>query len=127
VFKAGTAPHINNVELGTHGRYRTNVWDYGGINSFGKERNAELAMHPTVKPIALVEDAIKDCSNRGGIVLDGFCGSGTTIIAAERAGRRGFGMELDPKYVDATLRRYRDLTGEEPFHSESGLAFSELS
>lgn len=126
VFRAGRGPHINNVELGAHGRYRTNVWDYAGINTFGKERDAELAMHPTVKPVALVQDAILDCSCRGGIVLDAFSGSGTTIIAAERSGRRGFGLELDPKYVDATLKRFRDFTGEEPVHAESGFTFGEL-
>jgi hypothetical protein len=126
VFKAGSAPHVNNVELGVHGRYRTNVWDYAGINSFGSDRDAELAMHPTVKPVALVEDAILDCSRRGDIVLDGFAGSGTTIIAAERAGRRCRAIELDPKYVDVTLRRYRALTGEEPVHAASGLSLAEL-
>ena len=126
VFKAGHAPHINNVELGAHGRYRTNVWDYAGINTFGKDRDAELAMHPTVKPVALVEDAILDCSRRGGIVLDAFSGSGTTIIAAERSGRRGFGLELDPKYVDATLKRFRAFTGEEPVHTDSGFTLAEL-
>ncbi len=126
VFKAGIGPHINNVELGVHGRYRTNVWDYAGINSFGAKRDEELAMHPTVKPVALVEDAILDCSRRNGIVLDAFAGAGTTIIAAERAGRRGLGLELDPKYVDVTLRRFRDLTGEKPVHAESGLTFAEL-
>ena len=83
-------------------------------------------MHPTVKPVALVEDAIVDCSNRGGIVLDAFVGSGTTLIAAERAGRRGFGLELEPRYVDVSLRRFRDLTGIEPVHVESGLTFKEL-
>ena len=126
VLKAGTGAHINNVELGAHGRYRTNVWDYAGINSFGKERDADLAMHPTVKPVKLVEDAILDCSRRGGIVLDPFAGSGTSIIAAERSGRRCFALELDPKYVDAACRRFRDLTGEEPIHEASGLTFSEL-
>ncbi len=126
VFKAGSGPHVNNVELGVHGRYRTNVWDYAGINSFGKERNAELAMHPTVKPVALVEDAILDCSRRGDIVLDAFAGSGTTLIAAERSGRRGYGLELDPRYVDAALRRFRNFTGEEPVHAASGFTFGEL-
>lgn len=126
VFKAGPGPHINNVELGAHGRYRTNVWDYAGINSFGSERDKDLAMHPTVKPVAMVEDAILDCSRRGGIVLDAFTGSGTTIIAAERAGRRGLGLELEPKYVDATLRRFLEFTGEEPVHAESGLSFSKV-
>lgn len=117
VFKNGHAPHINNVELGKHGRYRTNVWDYEGVNTFGKERDA-LAIHPTVKPVQLIEDAILDCSDRGDIVLDAFCGSGSTLIAAERSGRRGFGLELEPKYVDATLRRFRELTGEEPIRGD---------
>jgi DNA modification methylase len=126
VFKNGRTPHINNVDLGRHGRYRTNVWPYAGMNSFGAERDEALASHPTVKPVALVEDAILDCSNRGGIVLDAFSGSGTTIIAAERAGRRGFGIELDPAYVDVTLERYRLLTGEDPILLNSGMPFSVL-
>ena len=126
VFKAGRGPHINNVALGAHGRYRTNVWDYAGVNAFGADRDAELAMHPTVKPVALVEDAILDCSRRGGIVLDAFSGSGTTLLAAERSGRRGFGLELDPKYVDATLKRFRDFTGQEPVQAESGRTLAEL-
>lgn len=126
VFKNGTGPHVNNVELGKHGRYRTNVWTYAGMNSFGAERDDALAMHPTVKPVALVADAIFDCSRRGGIVLDAFAGSGTTIIAAERAGRRGYAVELDPKYVDVALARYCDLTGNEPIHMDTGLTFSDL-
>ena len=126
VFKAGRGRHINNVKLGAHGRYRTNVWDYAGINSFSKHRDAELAMHPTVKPVKLVEDAILDCSRRGDIVLDAFSGSGTTIIAAERTGCRGFGLEIDPRYVDVTLRRFRDLTCEEPVHAASGLTLAQL-
>jgi DNA modification methylase len=125
VFKHGSAPHINNVELGSNGRYRTNVWDYAGVNTFGKERDA-LAIHPTAKPVQLIEDAILDCSNRNGIVLDAFAGSGSTIIAAERSGRRGFGLELEPKYVDATLRRWRDLTGEEPVRLSDGMPFNLL-
>jgi DNA modification methylase len=91
VWKSGTAAHINNFELGQHGRNRTNVWDYAGVNTMRAGRMEELAMHPTVKPVALVADAIKDCSRRGGIVLDPFCGSGTILIAAERTGRRGPG------------------------------------
>jgi DNA modification methylase len=125
VHKHGSAPHINNVALGVHGRYRTNVWDYAGVNTFGAERDA-LAIHPTVKPVALIEDAILDCSNRNGIVLDAFAGSGSTLIAAERSGRRGFGLELEPKYVDATLRRFRDLTGEEPVRLADGMPFNLL-
>jgi DNA modification methylase len=126
VFKKGSAPHINNVELGRYGRHRTNVWAYAGMNSFGAERDEALSLHPTVKPVALVEDAILDCSKRGGIVLDAFVGSGTTLIAAERAGRRGFGLELEPCYVDVTLRRFRQLTGIEPLHAESGLTLRAL-
>jgi len=126
VFKNGSAQHINNIELGRHGRYRTNVWSYPGMNSFGAGRDEALGIHPTVKPVALVEDAILDCSKRGGSVLDAFVGSGTTLIAAERAGRRGFGLELEPRYVDVTLRRFRDLTGIEPLHAGSGFTFKEL-
>jgi DNA modification methylase len=101
VFKSGTAPHINNVELGKNGRYRTNVWTYVGVNAFGAARDAELAMHPTVKPVALVVDAILDCSRRKGIVLDAFAASGSTLVAAHKTGRRGYGIELDPLYCDA--------------------------
>jgi hypothetical protein len=89
-FKKGTAAHVNNVELGRFGRNRTNVWHYPGVNTFGKDRDTELAMHPTVKPVALVADAILDCSKRGGLVLDAFAGSGTSLIAAEKTGRRGY-------------------------------------
>lgn len=127
VFKNGTAPHINNVELGRHGRYRTNVWDYAGINTFGTGRLDDLATHPTVKPVALVADAIKDCSKRDGIVLDCFGGSGTTLIAAERTGRRGRVMEMEPKYVDATIERFQQLTGRNAIHIESGLTFARMT
>lgn len=125
VFKNGEAPHINHIALGKHGRNRTTVWDHAGVNSFGEERD-NLAIHPTVKPVKLVEDAILDCSNRGDAVLDAFCGSGTTLIAAERACRRGFGLEIEPKYVDATLRRFRALTGEEPVRLEDGALLKAL-
>ncbi len=126
VFKAGTDAHINNVDLGRHGRYRTNVWSYAGMNSFGSERDDALATHPTVKPVQLVEDAVLDCSNRNGIVLDAFAGSGTTIIAAERAGRYCYAMEYEPAYVDVMLKRYRAFSGNEPVHVASGFTFSEL-
>ena len=112
LFKLGNAPHINNVELGRFGRNRTNVWEYAGVNSFGKDRDAALAMHPTVKPAAMIKDAIMDSSNRGDITLDPFLGSGTTLIAAEQSGRRGYGMELDPLYVDTAIRRWEALTGQ---------------
>jgi len=125
VYKHGTAPHINNVQLGRFGRNRTNVWNYAGVNSFGKNRNEELAMHPTVKPVAMIKDAIMDSSNRGDIILDPFLGSGTTLIAAEQAGRRGFGMELDPRYVDTIVRRWQALTGEQAVNAETGELFDD--
>lgn len=112
VFKNGTAAHINNFGLGQHGRYRTNVWDYAGVNSMGANRAEELAMHPTVKPVAMVADAIRDCSKRDGIILDAFSGSGTTIIAAEQTKRRCHAIELDPRYVDVAIRRWQKVTGE---------------
>jgi len=126
VYKKGTAPHINNVELGRFGRNRTNVWNYPGVNTFGKERGAELAMHPTVKPLALVADAILDCSKRGGIILDVFAGSGTTLIAAEKTGRRGYGIEIDPYYTDTIIRRFDDVYGLKAVHAESKLDFERL-
>lgn len=124
VFKAGTAAHINNVELGKHGRYRTNVWSYAGANAFGATRDDDLAMHPTVKPVDLVKDAILDCSNRGGIVLDAFAGSGTTLIAAQKAGRKGYGIELDPAYCDVILKRFA-AEGLSPIHADTGEAFTD--
>lgn len=119
VFKNGSAPHVNNVELGKHGRYRTNVWDYAGVNTLGAERSEALAMHPTVKPVSLVADAILDCSTRNALVLDCFGGSGTTLVAAERVGRCAYIMEFDPKYVDTIIARYQQLTGDEAVHAES--------
>jgi DNA modification methylase len=105
-FKNGAAPHINSFELGQHGRYRTNVWQYRGVNSFKSGRLEELALHPTVKPVAMIADAIKDVSRRGGIVLDLFGGSGSTLIAAHKTGRRARLCELDPAYCDRILRRW---------------------
>ena len=110
VYKVGTAPHTNTFGLGDTGRYRTNVWDYPGVNSFGANQK-DLALHPTVKPVALVADAIKDVTKRGEIVLDGFGGSGTTLIAAERTGRVARLVELDPLYCDVICRRYEARTG----------------
>ena len=110
IGKKGSAPHINNVQLGRHKRYRTNVWRYAGVNSFGRDRLAMLASHPTVKPIALVADAIRDVSNRGDIVLDSFMGSGTTLLAAERTNRIAYGMDIDPHYVDLAVRRWQTMT-----------------
>ena len=126
VFKSGKGPHINNVELGKHGRYRTNVWSYAGVNSFGRNRDADLAMHPTVKPVALVADAILDCSRRKGIVLDAFAGSGSTLVAADRIGRRGYGIELDPHYCDVIVRRLAKVAGLEAVLAATGQSFAEV-
>ena len=124
VFKNGGAPHINNIELGKHGRNRTNVWRYPGMNSFGEKRLEELKMHPTIKPVALVADAILDCSKRRGVVLDCFGGSGTTLLACEKTGRIGCVMELDPAYVDVTIRRFQKMTGEDAVLSLAGKTFT---
>jgi DNA modification methylase len=110
VFKNGKSAHINNIQLGKNGRYRTNVWEYPGVNSLKKNRMEELAMHPTVKPINLVADAIKDCSKRQGIILDPFGGSGTTLLAAEKTGRQARLIELDPHYCDLIIHRWEKLT-----------------
>lgn len=123
VFKHGKKAHINNVDLGRHGRNRFNVWDYPGANSWQTDQAESLALHPTVKPIRLVEDAIKDCSKRNGIVLDPFAGAGTTLLAAERTQRRARVMELEPHYVDTIIRRYYQLTGEWAQLAEGGQAF----
>ena len=106
-FKKGNAPHINSFELGQHGRYRTNVWTYKGMNSFGVDRCNCLEQHPTVKPVALIADAIKDVSNRNGVVLDLFGGSGSTLIAAHKTGRRAYLCEIDPLYCDQIIRRWQ--------------------
>ena len=126
VFKAGSGPHINNFGLGERGRYRTNIWDYPGVNTFRRGRMDELRAHPTVKPLPLVVDALKDCSKRGGIVLDPFVGSGTTLLAAEKTGRLGRAIELDPHYVDAAIGRWQTLTGQAAVHAENGKTFNEL-
>ena len=127
VYKKGAAPHLNTFELGQHGRLRTNVWNYPGANSFRAGRIEDLKMHPTVKPVGLVVDAMKDCSQRGSIVLDAFAGSGTTIIAAEQIGRRAFCIEIDPHYVDVAIRRWQRTTGRDAFLESSGQSFDELS
>jgi DNA modification methylase len=127
VFKVGNAPHTNTFELGETGRYRTNVWEYPGINTLRGGRLDELAMHPTVKPVALVADAIKDCSRRGEIVLDPFGGSGTTLIAAEKTGRHARLIEFDPAYCDQTLRRFEQLTGKRARLAATGQCFEEVA
>jgi len=129
VFKQGRGSHRNNVQLGQFGRNRSNVWHYPGANSFarGGEEGNLLALHPTVKPVAMVADAILDCSARGDIVLDAFLGSGTTVIAAERTGRRCYGLELDPAYVDTIIRRWQALTSGSARHAASGRGFDDLA
>ena len=122
-FKVGQAAHINTFGLGDSGRYRTNVWDYPGVNSVGADKSESLELHPTVKPTALVADAIKDCSKRGGIVLDPFGGSGTTLIAAEACGRSARLIEYDPLYCDTIVRRYERVTGKRATLLRSGETF----
>ncbi|WP_439394109.1 site-specific DNA-methyltransferase [Bradyrhizobium sp. PMVTL-01] len=127
VYRNGDAPYLNNIELGRHGRNRSNVWTYAGINTFRKERLADLAVHPTVKPVSLIADAIKDCTRRGEIVLDPFLGSGTTLLAAERVGRRAYGLEIDPLYVDAAIRRWQDVTKRDAILVATGQTFDEVA
>lgn len=127
VFRNGKDSHVNNVELGRHGRHRSNVWTYPGANTFGSSRDGKLELHPTVKPVALVADAIMDCSNRGDIILDPFGGSGTTLLAAERTGRRARLIEIDPAYVDVSIRRWQDITGNDAIHRDTGITFNELA
>jgi DNA modification methylase len=128
VFKSGRAAHRNNVQLGQYGRGRTNVWRYPGVNSFSRSSDEGnlLALHPTVKPVALVADAILDCTARGDVVIDGFLGSGTTVIAAERTGRRCYGLELDRVYVDTIVRRWQSFTGESARHAVTGRLFNDV-
>lgn len=125
IFKNGTASHVNNIKLGKNGRYRTNVWDYAGVNSFGKEQG-NLKLHPTVKNVEMVRDAIIDVTSRDDIVLDTFLGSGTTIIAAEKAGRVCYGLEIEPLYVDTAIKRFQELTGNKAIHAETGKSYDEL-
>jgi DNA modification methylase len=125
VWKRGTAAHLNNVELGRFGRNRSNVWDYAGVNTFRSGRLEELSLHPTVKPVALVADAIKDCSRRQDLILDPFCGSGTILIAAEKTGRRARALELDPVYVDTAIKRWQDYIGRDAVLESTGESFEE--
>jgi hypothetical protein len=127
VFKVGTAPHTNTFGLGDSGRYRTNVWDFPGVNTRRVGRSEELSMHPTVKPVALVAEAIKDCSRRGEIVLDLFGGSGTTLVAAQRTGRLARLIEFDRAYCDTILQRFEAITGKPAVHAASGRSFEEMA
>ena len=127
VYKVGKKPHVNNVALGKWGRHRTNVWDYVSQNTLNGTRKSKLSLHPTVKPVAMVADAILDCSNRGGLILDPFGGAGTTLIAAERSGRRARVIELNPVFVDVTIERWQRLTGGRAVHAGSGRPFERVA
>ncbi|MCK8465190.1 site-specific DNA-methyltransferase [Aliiroseovarius sp. S1339] len=126
-FKHGGASHINNFGLGETGRHRSNLWTYAGANTFRAGRMDDLEAHPTVKPIDMIADAIMDCSKRGGIIADGFAGSGTTLLAAAKTGRIGVGVELDPHYADLTIRRLADATGETAIHADSFESFDAVA
>lgn len=127
VFRVGRTAHLNNIELGRHGRSRSNVWHYAGVNTFRAGRLDELRAHPTAKPVALVADAIKDCTRRGDVVLDTFCGSGTTIMAAERVGRCARSLDIEPRFVDVTIRRWQAFTRRDAIHVVSGRSFDQIA
>jgi DNA modification methylase len=129
VFRNGKQSHRNNVQLGRFGRNRTNVWEYAGVNTLSRqsEEGNLLALHPTVKPVQLIADAILDCSARGDIVLDAFLGSGSTLMAAERVGRICHGIEIDPSYVDVAIRRWQQSTGDTATNSATGKSFDEMT
>jgi DNA modification methylase len=126
IWKKGHRPHVNNFELGQHGRSRSNVWEYAGANSFGDNRTSELSMHPTCKPVDLIADAILDCSKRRDIVLDCFGGSGSTLIACEKTGRAARLIEIDPLYCDVTIRRWQKFGGGTAIHQASGRPFLKI-
>ena len=126
VFKKGKAPHINNFELGQHGRYRTNVWSYAGVNTFKGKGCELLALHSTVKPVGLIADAIRDCSHRKGLILNPFAGSGTILIAAERTGRYARAIELDPQYVDVAVQRWQRVTGKKAVLAATGKTWDQM-
>ncbi len=123
VFKVGKGAHLNNVALGRYGRHRTNVWDYVSQNALNGTTKSKLALHPTVKPVAMIADAILDCSNRGGLILDPFGGAGTSLIAAERTGRRARVIELNPTFVDISIERWQRLTAGTALHADTGRPF----
>ena len=127
-FRKGKEPHRNNIQLGKFGRNRTNVWSYPGVNTLSKSAGEGnlLALHPTVKPVAMIADAILDCSARGDIVLDSFSGVGSTILAAEKVGRVCYAIEIDPLYVDATVKRWEKHTGQKAFCATTGECFDQV-
>jgi DNA modification methylase len=126
VFKAGDRPHQNHFELGQHGRTRTNVWEYAGMNTFAKSRMDLLQAHPTVKPTSLIADALRDVSRRGDVVIDPFLGSGSTLIAAEEVGRACVGVELEPGYVEVAIRRWQKRTGRDAVNIKTGETFDDF-
>jgi DNA modification methylase len=126
VFKKGSEPHVNNVELGRHGRWRSNVWEYAGASSLGSDSRDGLALHPTVKPRVLLEDALIDVTNRGDLVIDCFAGSGSTLVAAEVTGRRCRAIEFDGPYCDVIIRRWCEMTGREAVLEATGETFAEV-
>ena len=126
LFKKGAAQHVNNISLGQRGRHRTNLWTYPGASSFGSDARKGLQDHPTVKPTAMLQDALIDLTNRGEIILDPFLGSGSTLIAAENTGRICCGVELDPLYVDVVIRRYEGVTGTPASLADTGETFKKL-
>ena len=127
VWKKGDADHVNNVELGRHGRSRSNVWTYPGASSLGSDSRKGLKLHPTVKPVAMLQDMLLDVTRRGDSVLDPFLGSGSTLIAAERSGRVVYGMDLDPAYVDVAVRRWQAETGREAILESTGETFAQVA
>jgi DNA modification methylase len=126
VFRVGDGPHQDNVQQGRFGRNRSNVWTYAGVNGFRAGRLDDLSAHPTVKPVQLVADALKDVTRRGDIVLDSFVGSGTTILAAEKVGRRARTVEIEPRYAQIAVRRWEAMTGRAAVHAESGVELDQL-
>jgi len=125
-WKLGSAPNVNHVELGKHGRWRSNVWNYAGANAFGRTRDEELDGHVTPKSVAMLYDAILDVTNRGDVVLDPFAGAGSTLVAAHRARRVGYGIEIDPIYVDTAVRRLAKFTKAPARHAGTGKTFDEM-
>ena len=127
VFKSGTAPHANNFGLGEKGRHRSNIWRYRGLAGGGKGARETLALHPTVKPVAMIADAMRDCSTRGGIIVDPFGGSGSTLIAAEKTGRRARLIEIDAIYVDRAIRRWQAFAHDDAILAETGETFADVA
>ena len=126
VMKNGTAKHINNIMMGKNGRNPSNIWRYQGLNGATEGRQELLALHPTVKPLKLISDAILDCSKKDGLILDSFAGSGTILLAAEQTGRRAAAIELDPYYVDTAIRRWQESTGKKAYLADDGRSFDEI-